>query len=153
LYREAGRRADHPAEKLIVAVHAIGFLGDTTEEALEDFWPGCAHTFTKIGKKRGWPSVSRSRFDALRGRTGALLVGDAQTVARKLLYVNKVLGGLSRITFQMGVSALLHAKMLRSTEHLGTRVAPMIRNELAAVTTTTVEFFRAEQILHAKSHA
>src|ERR1700734_764349 len=31
LYREAGRRAGHPAEKLVVGLHAIGFLGDTTE--------------------------------------------------------------------------------------------------------------------------
>ena len=41
-----------------------------------------------------------------------------------MLYVNQVLGGLSRITFQMGVSALPHDKMLRSIEILGTQVAP-----------------------------
>jgi hypothetical protein len=68
----------------------------------------------------------------LRGPTGALLIGDAETVAQKILYVNEVLGGLSRITFQMGVSALPHHKMLRSIELLGTRVAPAVRNELIA---------------------
>lgn len=36
LYREAGRRAGHSAEKLIVGLHAIGFLGNTTEQAAED---------------------------------------------------------------------------------------------------------------------
>jgi len=41
------------------------------------------------------------QFDALRGPTGALLIGDAETVAQKILYVNEVLGGLSRITFHM----------------------------------------------------
>src|SRR5207248_4184436 len=35
LYREAGRRAGHSAEKLIVGLHAIGFLGDTTREAAD----------------------------------------------------------------------------------------------------------------------
>src|SRR5437016_9876906 len=45
LYREAGRRAGHPAEKLVVGLHAIGFLGDTTQEAADDFYPGYAHTF------------------------------------------------------------------------------------------------------------
>ena len=99
LYREAGRRAGHPTEKLVVGLHVIGFLGDTTEQAAEDFWPGYAHTFTKIGKERGWPPASRAQLDALRGSTGALLIGDAETVARKVLYVNEVLGGLSRITF------------------------------------------------------
>lgn len=135
LYREAGRRAGHPTEKLIVGLHAIGFLGDTTEQAAEDFWPGYAHTFTKIGKERGWPPASRAQFDALRGSTGALLIGDAETVARKVLYVNEVLGGLSRITFQMGVSALPHPKMLRSIELLGVRVAPIVRKELSAAGT------------------
>jgi probable LLM family oxidoreductase len=133
LYREAGRRAGYSAERLIVGLHAIGFLGDTTQQAAEDFYPGYAHTFTEIGKERGWPPATRAQFDALRGPTGALLIGDAETVARKILYVNEVLGGLSRITFQMGVSALPHQKMLRSIEILGTRVAPIVRKELTAV--------------------
>ena len=37
LYREAGRRAGHSAEKLIVGLHAIGFLGDTTQESCRRF--------------------------------------------------------------------------------------------------------------------
>lgn len=139
LYREAGRRAGHPAEKLIVGLHAIGFLADSIEQAAEEFWPGYAHTFTKIGKERGWPPASRAQFDALRGPTGALLIGDTETVAKKVLYVNEVLGGLSRITFQMGVSALPHAKMLRSIELLGTRVAPIIRKDLTADSSPSIE--------------
>jgi probable LLM family oxidoreductase len=131
LYREAGRRAGHSSAKLIVGLHAIGFLGDTTEKAADDFYPGYAHTFTQIGKERGWPPATRAQFDALRGPTGALLIGDSETVAQKIVYVNEILGGLSRITFQMGVSALPHQRMLRSIELLGTRVAPVIRKELA----------------------
>src|SRR5215472_13052478 len=133
LYREAGRRAGHSAEKLIVGLHAIGFLGNTTQEAADDFYPGYANTFTEIGKERGWPPATRTQFDALRGPTGALLIGDAETVAQKVLYVNEVLGGLSRITFQMGVSALPHEKMIRSIELLGTSVAPLVRKELTAM--------------------
>jgi alkanesulfonate monooxygenase SsuD/methylene tetrahydromethanopterin reductase-like flavin-dependent oxidoreductase (luciferase family) len=130
-YREAGRRAGHPAEKLTVGLHSIGFLADTTQQAADDFYPGYAHTFTEIGKERGWPPTTRAQFDAVRAPTGALLVGDAETVAEKMLYDNEVLGGISRITFQMGVSTLPHDKMLRAIEILGTRVAPMVRKELA----------------------
>lgn len=61
----------------------------------------------------------------------ALLVGDAETVAKKIIYVNEVLGGLSRIPFQMGVSTLPHQKMLRSIEILGTHVAPIMRKEFS----------------------
>jgi len=132
LYREAGRRAGHSAEKLIVGLHSIGFLGETTQQAADDFYPGYAHTFTEIGKERGWAPTTRAHFDAVRGPTGALLIGDAETVTEKILYVNEVLGGISRITFQMGVSTLPHRKMLRAIEILGTQVAPNVRKELTA---------------------
>ncbi|HWY06174.1 MAG TPA: LLM class flavin-dependent oxidoreductase [Candidatus Acidoferrales bacterium] len=132
VYREAGRRAGHSPERLTIGLHMIGFLGDSTKEAADDFFPGYAHTFTEIGKERGWPPATRSQYDALRGPTGALLIGDAKTVSEKILYVNEVLGGISRLTFQMGVSTLPHPKMLRAIEILGTRVAPFVRKELTA---------------------
>jgi probable LLM family oxidoreductase len=131
LYRETGRRAGHGPEKLMVGLHAIGFLGDTTQQAADDFYPGYAHSFTEIGKERGWPPTTRAQFDAVRGTTGALIIGDPERVAEKILYVNEALGGLARITFQMGVSALPHQKMLRSIEFLGTRVVPIIKKEFA----------------------
>jgi probable LLM family oxidoreductase len=137
LYQEAGRRAGHSADKLSVGLHLIGFLADTTEDAADVFFPGYAHTFTEIGKERGWPPTTRRQFDALRGPTGALMIGDANTVAKKLLYVNEALGGISRVTFQMGVSTLPHPKMLRAIEILGTQVAPLVRNELAATAERT----------------
>jgi probable LLM family oxidoreductase len=132
LYRETGRRAGHGPEKLRVGLHAIGFLGDTTQQAADDFYPGYAYSFTEIGKERGWPPTTRAQFDAVRGPTGALIIGDPERVAEKILYVNQALGGLTRITFQMGVSALPHHKMLRSIELLGTRVVPIIKKEFAA---------------------
>ncbi len=130
LYREAGRRAGHSPEKLKVGVHSLGFLGDTTEQAANDYYPGYADAFTKIGKERGWPPVTRRQFDALRGPQGALLIGDPETVAQKALFVNEVLGGISRLTFQMTVAMLPHEKMLRSIELLGTEVAPRVRSSL-----------------------
>jgi probable LLM family oxidoreductase len=130
LYREAGRRAGHSPDRLTVGLHSIGFLADTTDEAADIFYPGYAHTFTEIGKERGWPPTTRAQFDAVRGPKGALLIGDAKTVAKKILYVNKVLGGISRLTFQMGVSTLPHPQMLRAIEILGQNVAPIVRNAL-----------------------
>jgi probable LLM family oxidoreductase len=132
LYREAGLRSGHKPEQLKVALHMVGFLGDTTKEAADTFFPGYAHTFTEIGKERGWPPTTRAQFDALRGLKGALLIGDVDTVAKKILYVNEALGGVTRITFQMGVSTLPHSKMLRAIELLGTGVAPVVRKQLTA---------------------
>jgi probable LLM family oxidoreductase len=131
LYREAGKRAGHPAEQLKVGLHSIGFLGDNTQQAADDFFPGYAHTFTEIGKERGWSPTTRAQFDATRGPTGALVIGDAETVAKKIIYVNEALGGISRITFQMGVSTVAHQKMMRAIEILGTQVAPIVRQQLS----------------------
>jgi hypothetical protein len=58
------------------------------------------------------------------------MIGDADTVAEKILYVNEALGGLARVTFQMGVSTLAHEKMLRAIEILGAKVAPKVRSSL-----------------------
>ena len=130
LYREAGRRAGHPAGRLTAGVHSIGFLGDTTRAAADDFYPGFAQTFTKIGAERGWSPTTRAQFDVTRGPTGAYLIGDAETVAAKILHVNESLGGIARITFQMSVATMAHAKMARSIEILGRDVVPLVAKAL-----------------------
>ena len=131
LYRETGLRAGHSPETLIVGLHSLGYLADTTAVAAEEFFPGYAAMFTRIGQERGWPPTTRAQFDASRGPTGALLVGDAEAVAAKILHVNDALGGLSRVTFQMNAAAVPRAKMLHAIEILGARVAPLVRKGLA----------------------
>jgi probable LLM family oxidoreductase len=133
LYREAGLRAGHSVEQLKVGVHSLGYVAENFAAAADDFFPGYADSFTKIGRERGWPSMTRGHFNAQLGPTGALLVGDPETVVEKILQVNEALGGISRLTFQMSVAALPHAKMLRAIELLGTDVAPMVRNSLASI--------------------
>ena len=130
LYREAGSRAGHAPEKLKVGLHMLGFLGDTTQEAADTFYPGYAVSFSNIGKERGWPPTTRAQYDATRGKTGAFLIGDAETVVEKILYTNEALGGISRLDFQMTVATLPHAKMMKAIEILGTEVAPAVRKEL-----------------------
>jgi probable LLM family oxidoreductase len=127
LYREFGQRAGHAPEKLKVGMHAIGYVAPTTQEATGDFFPGYARTFTKIGQERGWPPVTRAQFDAQRGEHGAFLIGNPEEVAEKIRHHSEVLGGLSRITFQMDVADLSQEKLLRSIELLGSKVLPGLR--------------------------
>jgi probable LLM family oxidoreductase len=137
LYREAGKRSGHAPEQLKVGIHALGYVADTDQQASDDFFPGYAEAFTKIGQERGWPPVTRNQFEALRRPKGALLVSDPETVASKLLQMNEDLGGISRISFQMSVAALAHDKLTHAIELLGTRVAPIIRKALPASTPST----------------
>jgi probable LLM family oxidoreductase len=127
LYRESGRRAGHAEDKLKVGVHSLGYVADTTKEAVEEFFPGYARSFTSIGKERGWPPVTRQHFDAQRGPQGALIVGNPQEVAEKIMAHSKALGGISRISLQMDVAALPHAKLMHAIELLGSKVAPALR--------------------------
>jgi probable LLM family oxidoreductase len=133
LYREAGRRSGHAPESLDVAVHAVGFLADTTQEAVDILWPAYSTTFTRIGRERGWPPPTRAAFDAQRSEQGAFCIGDPDTVARKMWSISDTLGGVSRITLMMSGGPIPHARMLRSIELLGTRVGPQVQAPALAV--------------------
>lgn len=128
LYRAAGAQAGHATEKLKVGLHSLGYVAPTREEAVNDYFPGYAETFTRIGRERGWPPVSRERFDAQNGPTGALLVGDPDEVGEKILRHAEALGGVDRVTFQMDNAKLPREKLLRSIELIGERIKPALKN-------------------------
>lgn len=131
LYREMGRRAGHPPDRLKVGVHALGYVAATTQEAVDDFFPGYARAFATVGRERGWPAVTRADFDAQRTPDGALIVGNHDEVVEKVVRYDEALGGISRISFQMNAASLPHAKLMRAIEVLGSRVAPAVRASLA----------------------
>lgn len=131
LYRKAGLAAGFSPDALRVGMHSIGYVAETRKEAEEDFYPGWARAMTDIGKERGWPPVRREDFEAQNGPQGALLVGDPDEVAAKIIRHSKALGGIVRMTFMMGVADVPHEKMLRSIDLIGSRVAPAVREALA----------------------
>ncbi len=126
LYRQAGQEAGHSPEVLKVGLHSLGYVADTTPQAVEEYYPGYAETFTRIGKERGWPPVTRERFEAQRGPTGAYLVGSPEEVAAKIVRHSEALGGISRVAFQMDNAGLSHSKLMRSIDLIGSRVAPLV---------------------------
>lgn len=126
LYKRAGEKAGHAPEKLQVGLHSLGYVADTSEIAVNDFYPGYAETFTRIGKERGWPAVTRGHFDAQNGPRGALLIGGPEEIAEKIIRHSQALGGISRFTFQMDNAALPHEKLMRSIELIGTKVKKFV---------------------------
>jgi probable LLM family oxidoreductase len=126
LYLAAGERAGHAPEKLKVGLHSFGYVADTTQQALDEFYPGYAESFTKIGRERGWPPVTRAQFDAQTGPRGAYLIGSPEEVAEKALRHSEALGGISRLTFQMDSANLPHGKLMKSIELLGGKVMGLV---------------------------
>ena len=133
MYREAGKRAGHPPERLKVGMHSPGYVAATSKEATDDYYPGFAKAMSDIGRERGWRPMTRRDFDTQLGSTGALLIGDPEETAEKLVRHSEALGGLARVTFQMNAASLPHEKLMRAIELIGTRVAPLVRERLGVV--------------------
>jgi alkanesulfonate monooxygenase SsuD/methylene tetrahydromethanopterin reductase-like flavin-dependent oxidoreductase (luciferase family) len=130
LYWKAGREAGYSDNQLKVGVHSLGYVAETTKQAADDFFPGYARTMTEIGKERGWPSMTRDRFEDQMGPEGALLIGNPEEVVQKILRHSKALGGISRITFMMNPGSLPHEKLMQATELIGKQVAPALHEEI-----------------------
>ena len=84
LYREAGQKAGHRPEDLKVGLHSLGYVAENSQQARDIYFPGYAETFTRIGKERGWPPVTRQRFDEQTGPLGAYAIGSPEEVAEKI---------------------------------------------------------------------
>ena len=128
LYREAGRKAGHPTSQLKVGLHSLGYVAKTHEEAINGFYPGYAASMTRIGMERGWPPMTRGRFDAQMGSGGALLVGSVEGVAEKIIRHAEALGGIDRLTFQLDTAELPHEKLLETIGLLGEELKPLIQS-------------------------
>src|SRR5260370_32943780 len=106
LYRETGKRFGLSPDQLRVGVHALGYVAPTTQQAIDDFFPGYVRAFASVAKERGWPAVTRADFDAQRRPEGALLVGDAEAVVEKIVRYDDALGRISRLSFHINSASL-----------------------------------------------
>jgi probable LLM family oxidoreductase len=127
LYREAGRKSGFTPEQLKVGLHSPGYVGATSEQAMVDYYPGYAELWTKLGRERGWPPVTKAQFNNLIAPRGVLVVGGPEEVAEKLLRHSDALGGVDRFTFQMDNAGLSHKQLLQSIELIGTKVIPLLK--------------------------
>jgi probable LLM family oxidoreductase len=130
LYRQAGEAAGHDPATLKVGLHSLGYVSTTSQTAVDSYYPGYAETFTRIGKERGWPPVTRGAFDAQTGPLGALIVGGPEEVAEKIIRHSRALGGISRLSFQMDNAGLTHAQLMHAIELIGDKVIPIVKQEL-----------------------
>lgn len=126
LYHRSLLEAGHDPAQFPLAVHGLGHVAATTDEAKEAIYPGFKATMTKIGQERGWPPLTREQFDWMASPEGSLVVGDPQTVAAKILRWQKILG-IERFMLHTGTGNLPQAEILRSVELLGTEVSLIVR--------------------------
>ncbi|SIQ28528.1 probable oxidoreductase, LLM family [Rhizobium sp. RU20A] len=131
LYREAARRAGQLATRLKTSINVHGFIDTTTERAADIFYGPQAEVMNRIGRERGWGPTSRAHFDQARGPDGNLFVGSPELVAEKIARHQKLFRN-DRFLLQMAIGLMPHDAILRGIELYGTKVAPMVREMLAA---------------------
>ena len=129
LYREAGKRAGYTPDQLKVGLHSPGYVAETSAQAIADYYPGYAELWTKLGKERGWPPVTRAHFDAQTAPKGVLVVGSPKEVAEKLFRHSEALGGIDRFTFQMDNAGLTHEQLSTSIKLIGGELIPLMKKE------------------------
>ena len=130
LYRETARRAGHDPAKLPVSINSHGYIADSSRQAADEAFGPTAVTMNRIGRERGWPPLTRAAFDASRTLRGAGFVGSPEEVAEKILFQHAIFRH-DRFMVQFSVGTMPHRQVMRSIELFGTRVAPVVRAEVA----------------------
>ena len=130
LYRETARRAGHDPGKLPLSINSHGYIADSSQQAADEAFGPTAVTMNRIGRERGWPPLTRAAFDASRTLRGASFVGSPEEVAEKILFQHEIFRH-DRFMVQFSVGTMPHRQIMRSIELFGTRVAPVVRAEVA----------------------
>lgn len=130
-YAELYHRALRESGKTLlpIGLHSHGYVAESDERAQAEYWTDYRAMRDRIGKERGWPSLTREEFDQ-EIAYGSLYVGSPQTVARKIATSAQLLG-LSRFNMKYSAGPLSHSKIMQCIELYGREVIPLVRAMLS----------------------
>ena len=131
-FAEIHRRAaaEHGHDPPPLSINSHGFVGETSEQAAEDYFIPLKTMMDRIGAERGWRPLERQDYDAGRTLRGATVVGSPEEVAAKILYQHELFEH-DRFLIQFTVGSLPHEKTMKAIELFGTKVAPIVRDEVS----------------------
>jgi probable LLM family oxidoreductase len=130
LYRQAAEQAGHDPAKLAFSINSHGFIADDRQQALDEAFPYFQQTMNRIGRERGFPPMTRESFNAGATLRGANFIGTPDDVIEKILFQHELFGH-QRFLLMPGIGTMLHEKVMHMIDLLGTRVAPVVRKEIA----------------------
>jgi probable LLM family oxidoreductase len=130
LYRQAGEGAGHHPTKLRVTVSSHGYVAETSQQALDDFYPYYSSYFYQFqGKRTGRGRMSRLEFEHAASPETALAIGSPQQMIEKILHQHELFGH-DRFMLQLDIGGMPYTKVAKAIELLATKVAPVVRREL-----------------------
>jgi probable LLM family oxidoreductase len=130
LYYRAADQAGHDRSQLAVSVNSHGFIADDSQLASDESFPSFAQLMNKIGRERGWPPMTREQFEGSRTMRGANFIGSPDEIIEKILFQHKIFNH-QRLLLMLSVGTMPHDKVMHAIELLGTKVAPVVRKEIA----------------------
>lgn len=113
-----------------LSINSHGFIAGDSKEAADIAFPAFKVTMDKIGRERGWPPMTRDKFEASRTLRGANVVGNPQEIIDKVLFQHEIFGH-DRFLLQMSVGSIPHKKLLKSIELFATEVKPAVNKALS----------------------
>lgn len=130
LYRRAARQSGHDSAALSFSINSHGYIADESQQAIDESFPSFQLVMNKIGRERGWPGMTREQFEASCTLRGANFIGSPDDIIEKILFQHELFGH-DRLLLQLSVGTMAHDKVMRAIELLGTKVAPVVRSEIA----------------------
>lgn len=128
LYRQAS--AEYGFDKLPLSINSHGFIADTREQAIEQSFGPASITMNQIGRERGWAPMRREQYAASAELRGANFIGTPDDIIEKILFQHEIFNH-DRFLLQLSVGTMPHDQMMHAIELYGTKVAPVVREEIA----------------------
>lgn len=130
LYRRASKEAGHDPTRIPLSINSHGFIAEDSQQAADDYYPTAAMVMNKIGRERGWAPATQQQLEAARTLHGSDFVGTPEEIIEKILFQHGIFNH-QRFLLYLGYNTIGHKKMMRAIELLGTKVAPVVREEIA----------------------
>jgi len=130
LYRDAGQRAGHNPTQLDLSINSQGYIADDARQAVDESFPSFQLVMDRVGRERGWSAMTRAQFEDSCTLHGANFVGNPDQIIEKILYQHELFGH-RRLLLQLSIGTMPHEKVMHAIELYGTKVAPVVRSEIA----------------------
>jgi probable LLM family oxidoreductase len=130
LYRQAAEEHGFDPAAIPLSVNSHGFIADDSQAAVDEHYPIITATMNKIGRERGWAPATRQQLETQRYLRGSDFVGTPDEIIEKILFQHEIFKH-QRFLLYLGSNAIEHQKMMRAVELFGTKVAPVVREEIA----------------------
>lgn len=128
-YKQQYKQFGHELSKMQIGVHAHSFLGDSQQQLIDSYFPYYKAQMDRVGKDRGWPPYTRLQFEGGMSPEGALVMGDPNQAAEKIIEMAEIFG-LTRFVAHLDVGIPGHKEMMKVIELYGNKVIPQVRKAL-----------------------